>query len=51
MTVADVLDKLRYKFHGQEADELEKSNADARQVVINPTESYNLPLYRPTAFK
>ena len=49
MTVADVLDKLRYKFHGQEADELEKWNAAARLVGIHPTESCHLPLYRAPA--
>ena len=36
MTVADVLDNLRYKFHGQEADEVEKWSAAARLVGIQP---------------
>jgi conserved domain protein len=45
-TVVDVLERLRYRFHGQEDDELSRWNAAARLVGIDSTESCYFPLYR-----
>lgn len=45
-TVVDVLEGLRYKYHGLEDDELRKWNAAARLVGIDPIESVYFPLYR-----
>lgn len=44
--VIDVLEGLRYRYHGVESDELRKWGAAAGVVGIDPSESTYFPLYR-----
>lgn len=50
-TAVDVLEGLRYRFHGQEDDELSRWDAVARLVGIDPAESSYFPLYRAPKVK